>query len=191
VTLGVQLASLNCAGLSALPTTFVSETDLVSGGESQAAPVRYTGATCAIGTSTARGVARIRPRLEMPPDVVAIADFTSDVLPPTVINLNVRCTTECVGASTELSGSAVTEKASSGQHTLFSSEVVRPRPKVANRLVVWISGASIRFWLNGLGFGPFSTAVSDPGSVTFNVANRDGSVPAVAGLIRLQVFAPA
>jgi len=191
VTLGLALASLNCGGLVALPSSFVSEVDNIEGGASRSLPVRFAGGACTIGTSTARTVARIRPTLVMPTDVVAIADFTSDLLPPAVINVNVRCTAECVGASVELSGSTVSEAVASGTHALFRMQHIRPLPKVANRLVVSISGTAIRFWLNGIGFGPFHTAVAAPGYVGFNVANRDGSVPAEAALVRLQVFAPA
>jgi hypothetical protein len=190
VTLGLLLAALDCTGLAVLPSNFLAEADQISGGASRPTPVRFSDGACAISTSIPRGAARIRPQPVMPADLVAIADFTSDLLPPTVINLNVRCTIDsCVGATVELDESAMVESVASRSRTLSVTQDNLARTGVVNRLVVSTSGNEIEYWLNGHGYGPFQTGVLKPGYVTFNVSNRDGSLLAQAGLVRLQVFA--
>jgi hypothetical protein len=191
VTLGLLLAAVDCTGLTVLPPNFLAEADQVSGGASGPTPVRFADGACAISTAKPHGAARIRPQLVMPADVVAIADFTSDLLPPTVINLNVRCTIDnCVGVSVELDESAIVEAVASVSRTLSVTQDNLAHAGVVNRLVVSTSGNEVHYWLNGHGYGPFQTGVLKPGYVTFNVANRDGSLLAQAGLVRLQVFAP-
>jgi hypothetical protein len=191
VTLGLPLAAVDCTRLPALPPNFVAEADQVSGGASRPTPVRFADGACGISTAIPSGTARIRPQLVMPADLVAIADFTSDLLPPTFINLNVRCTTDyCVGAAVELDESATASTVASVTRTLSRAQDNLPHAGVVNRLVVSTSGSQIRYWLNGHGYGPFQTGVLQPGYVTFNVGNRDGSLSAQVGLVRLQVFAP-
>jgi hypothetical protein len=191
VTLGLPLASVDCTRLAVLPPNFVAEADQFSGGAARPAPVRFADGACAISTAIPGSAARIRPQLVMPADVVAIADFTSDLLPPTFIELNVRCTTDfCVGAAAELDESATVERVASVPRTLSMTQDNLAHAGVVNRLVVSISGSQIQYWLNGHGYGPFQTGVLKPGYVTFNVGNRDGSLLAQAGLVRLQVFAP-
>jgi len=192
VTLGVQLAGLDCTHLIVLPPNFVAESEQESGGASRPAPVRFGDGACTISTSIAGVVTRIRPKLPMPADIVVIADFTSDLLPPTVVSVTVRCEiSDCVGVFTEVSHSAVSESVARVQRTLFSTSDGRPQAGVPNRLVVSASGDATRFWLNGHAYGPFKTGALKPAYVTFDVDNRDGSLLAQASLLRLLVFATA
>jgi len=191
VTLGLLLPAVDCTRLPVLPPNFLAEADQMSGGASRPTAVRIAEGTCTISTAIRSGVARIRPQLVMPADLVAIADFTSDLLPPTIVNLNVRCTIDsCVGAAVELDQSAMLEVVASVARTLSATQDNLAHAGVVNRLVVSTSGNEVRYWLNGRGYGPFRTAVLKPGYVTFTVANRDGSLLAQAGQVRLQVFAP-